>query len=141
MNPEPSPADPRPPGQAQPRRHGLAAWTLTGVLYVGVALGLRVACYRWEWNEILFIPLAGELLLLSTPWSRRPVWKGILARAAALALAGWLFHWTYLVPVVYEGGEPWAEEIPWAWVIVAAQLLVALLLAAAGLWIRRARTG
>ena len=64
----------------------------------------------------------------------------VLGRTLCLGLASWLFHRFYLVPVVYDGAEPWGEEVPWLWVITAAQTAVAVLFYCAGRLLRRSRT-
>ena len=137
MNPEPSPGKPATHPTPVARRSRPAAWILTWFLYAGLVLGLRVVCQRWEWNETLIVPLAGELLLLPSPWSGKPAWKMILGRAAGLSAGNWLFFQTYVVRVVYQGAEPWSEEVPWAWVIAGAQLVVASLFYGAARLVRR----
>ena len=124
MKADRSPNSPPPPSSALPRPAFAVAALL---LYVASILGLRVLCHRWHWNEVLIVPLLAELILLPTPWTRVTCWKALLGRLLGLSLGNALFYRLYLIPVVYQGQDPWPEESLWLCVITAGQTIVAAL--------------
>jgi hypothetical protein len=124
MKPEPLPGKP-PRHTNAGRRQSAVVAAATLALYATSIVGLRVLCHRWQWNEVFVVPFLGELILFPTLWTSMAYWKGALGRLLGLSLGNCLFHFLYLIPVVYHGQDPWPEEVLWSYVITAAQTVVA----------------
>jgi H+/Cl- antiporter ClcA len=95
------------------------------VVYVLVAAGLGALLYKHLFTTMLLVPLVAESVLIKSPWTTSAYWKGVVARFAGLAIANALTYFLYVIPVIYEGKEPWSEEALWAYVVVGVQTVVA----------------
>jgi hypothetical protein len=94
-------------------------------IYALAVFGLAVLFYRFLLNQMWLVPLLAEIILIKSAWTVGPFWRGLAARFVGLVIGNTLAHFLYVIPVIYEGKEPWSEEAVWAYVIVAAQTSVA----------------
>lgn len=95
------------------------------VAYVLVAAGLGALLYKFLFATMLLVPLVAETVLVKSLWTTSSYWKGIIARFAGLVIANVFIYFLYVIPVIYEGKEPWSEEALWAYVVVGVQTVVA----------------
>jgi len=96
-------------------------------VYALLVFGLAVLFYNLLLNKMWLVPLLAEMVLIKSTWTTGPFWKGLAARFAGLTVGNVLAYFLYIVPVIYEGKEPWSEEALWAYIIVAVQTAVAAL--------------
>lgn len=120
MNPATSPSK---LNRVRPKRLVSAVVTLGG--YIIAAFGLRIFLYCFHLNVMLLVPLMAELVLIKSVWTTMAFWKGVIARCIGLTFVEALTYYLYLIPVVYQGKEPWSEEALVAYVNVTVQTAVA----------------
>lgn len=94
-------------------------------IYTLLVFGLAVLFYGWLLNKMWLVPVLAEIVLIKSAWTTGPFWKGLAARFAGLTIGNVLAYFFYIIPVIYEGKEPWSEEALWAYIIVAVQTAVA----------------
>ena len=113
------------PPPVSPKTSGAAViWLAVYALFV---FGLAVLFYNLLLNNMWLVPLLAEVGLIKSAWTTGPFWKGMAARFAGLVAGNALAYFLYIIPVIYEGKEPWSEESLWAYIIVAVQTAVAAL--------------
>jgi xanthine/uracil permease len=95
------------------------------VAYGLIAAGLGALLYKFLFATMLLVPLVAETVLVKSLWTTSSYWKGIVARFTGLVIANVLTYFLYVIPVIYEGKEPWSEEALWAYVVVGVQTVVA----------------
>lgn len=94
-------------------------------IYTLLVFGLAVLFYGWLLNKMWLVPVLAEIVLIKSAWTTGPFWKGLAARFAGLTIGNVLAYFLYIIPVIYEGKEPWSEEALWAYIIVAVQTAAA----------------
>jgi len=92
-----------------------------------LVFGLAVLSYKLKLllNQMWLVPLLAEVVLIKSAWTTGPFWKGLVARFAGLTIGNTLNYFLFVIPVIYEGKQPWGEEKVWAYVTVAVQTVVA----------------
>lgn len=103
-------------------------------VYALLVFGLAALFYKLLLNKMWLVPLLAEVVLIKSAWTTGSFWKGLVGRFVGLTIGNTLAYFLYVIPVIYEGKEPWSEEALWAYIIVAVQTAVA---AAALVAIRR----
>jgi hypothetical protein len=103
-------------------------------VYALLVFGLAALFYKLLLNKMWLVPLLAEVVLIKSTWTTGSFWKGLVGRFVGLTIGNTLAYFLYVIPVIYEGKEPWSEEALWAYIIVAVQTAVA---AAALVAIRR----
>jgi len=111
------------PTHQRPKRAGLAVVWLA--IYSLAVFGLAVLFYRFLLNTMWLVPVLAEVILIKGAWTVGPFWKGLIARFAGLTIGNVLAYFLYVIPVIYEGKEPWSEEALWAYITVAVQTAIA----------------
>ena len=111
-------------------------------VYTLLVFGLAVLFYRLLVNKMWLVPMLAEIVLIKSVWTTSSFWTGLAVRFAGLTIGNALAHFIYVIPVIYEGKQPWSEEALWAYIIVAVQTVVAAvaLLASQSLLRKRQRT-
>jgi hypothetical protein len=94
-------------------------------VYTLLVFGLAVLFYRLLLNKMWVVPVFAEIVLIKSVWTTTSFWKGLVVRFAGLTIGNALAHFFYVIPVIYEGMQPWSEEALWAYIIVAVQTVVA----------------
>lgn len=120
MNPETFPQN---PFNLSPKAIGVGlGWLATYTLLAAV---LEVLLYKFTLVPMFVVPLFAEGVLVKSIWTACSFWCGLLARFLGLIAASILVHNIYVIPVIYEGGEPWPEEYAWAGLVLVGQTAVA----------------
>lgn len=110
------------PPRVSPKTGAAVIWL---AVYALLVFGLAVLFYKLLLNKMWLVPLLAEIVLIKSAWTTLPFWKGLAARLAGLVIGNGLAYFLYVIPVIYEGKEPWSEESLWAYIIVAVQTVVA----------------
>src|SRR4051794_2641635 len=93
------------PPHVSPRTIGAAVIWLA--VYALLVFGLSVLFYGLLLNKMWLVPLVAEVVLIKSAWTTGPFWKGLAARFAGLTIGSVLEYFFYIIPVIYEGKEPW----------------------------------
>lgn len=120
MNPETFPKN---PFNLSPKAIGVGLGWLAGYAMLAAALG--VLLYKFTLVPVFVVPVLAEGVLVKSIWTTCSFWWGLLARSMALTVSHILEHNLYVIPVIYEGGQPWPEEYAWAGLVLAGQTVVA----------------